>query len=155
MVSTSPRTTSSELLRLPISWEPSGFLHSESSFRAYSSSIEARPGIVQLESRHKSKFAGRGTGPSHRCKMISAHRKSAWRRAFCLEVEQRQRRPCPKNYWRLHMVSDLGRCYVETGLHTGQSDGWYLCHCGGHLVLGGSRGLKKSREFGGRDGQFA
>lgn len=42
MHSTSPRTVSSEVFRLPISWEPSDFRQRDSSLRAYSSSMEAR-----------------------------------------------------------------------------------------------------------------
>lgn len=40
--STSPRTVSSDVLSVPISWEPRDLRHSERSLRAYSSSIDAR-----------------------------------------------------------------------------------------------------------------
>ncbi len=106
MASTSPRTVSSDVFRVPISCDPSDLRDSDKSFRAYSSSMDARAVFPETRSAMRASQAVLGMrAMAHRCRMSEVRRTSASHSACAPGAAIHRHRPFPRSCWRLSHVS--------------------------------------------------
>ena len=101
IASTSPRMTSREARRVPVSDEPNGLRHNPNSFRAYSSSIAARPRIISAGHIHVES----GPKRSYYCRMLSIRRRCSSHSACAPRVAEPQHLPFPRSCSRLLMLA--------------------------------------------------